>query len=64
MFDYLIDKMDGRKFDTYEEYEDTVHRIITNAEEELGRVERWACQRDEEILNQLGVEIKEEQNEN
>lgn len=60
MFDYLINEMDGRKFDTYEEYEDTVHRIITNTEEELGRVERWACQRDEKILNQLGVEIKEE----
>lgn len=60
MFEYLIDSMDGREFDTYEQYENTVLAIISDAEHELGRVERWACQRDKSVIEQLGVTIKEE----
>lgn len=60
MFEYLINSLDGREFNTYEEYMNTVLAIVSDAENELGRAERWACQRDESVLNQLGVTIKEE----
>lgn len=59
MFDYLIDKMDGKEFDTYAEYEEAIHTLAYDIEEELGRAERWACQRDKEVTNQLGVTIQE-----
>lgn len=59
MFDYLIESLDGQEFDTYEEYQNTVLAIVSNAEQDLGRAERWACQRDESVINQLGVTIKE-----
>lgn len=60
MFDYLIESMDGREFDTYEQYENTIHAVISDAERELGRAERWACQRDKSVVEQLGATIKEE----
>lgn len=63
MFDYLIDKMDGEEYDTYEEFENAVHYTIDDAIEGLGRAERWACQKDKAVLDQLGVTIKEMQNE-
>ena len=60
MFEYLIESLDGREFDTYDEYVNTVLAIVSDAESELGRAERWACQRDESVIEQVGVTIKEE----
>lgn len=60
MFEYLINSLDGQEFDTYEEYMNTVLAIVSDAESELGRAERWACQRDKSVIDQLGVTIKEE----
>lgn len=59
MFDYLVDRLDGETFDTYKEYEDTVKRTVDMAIQDLGRAERWACTTDLDVLNQIGVEIKE-----
>lgn len=57
--EYLIQELDGREFDTYQEYEDTVKAILCDMEREIGKVERWACSQDEGVIEDLGVHIKE-----
>lgn len=59
MFEAFINYFDGKKFDTLDEYREEVHRFSDEVEENLGRAERWALSGDEDILDQLGVTIKE-----
>ena len=58
MFDYLMNELDGKEFGSIEEYNAEVLRIVRDAEEELGRAERWALTNDAEVYEQLGVTIK------
>lgn len=60
MYDKLIEELDGKEFDTYEDYELAVKAIVEDMEYELGKAERWACQNDKEVLEQLGVVIKDQ----
>lgn len=57
--EYLIQELDGREFETYQEYEDTVKAILYDMENEIGKVERWACSQEEKVIEDLGVSIKE-----
>lgn len=59
MFDKFIDYFDGKEFDSIEEYNAEVLRFSNDTEEELGRAERWALSGDKDVLDQLGVTIKE-----
>lgn len=58
-FDLLVDEFDGKEFATYEEYEAAVEEFIVDLEEEIGKAERWACQNDGGIHQQMGVTILE-----
>ena len=59
MFQEFIDHFDGMEFDSIEEYNAEVLRFSNDAEEELGRAERWALVANKEVLDELGVKIKE-----
>lgn len=58
-YGWLIAEMDGKEFDTFEEYERAVSKTIEDKVEELYRAERWALQADPEVLSELGVSVKE-----
>lgn len=59
MFDYLNKELDGREFESREEYEDTVRAVVDNAEYELGRAERWALGLNNESAEEsLGITFK------
>jgi hypothetical protein len=60
MYDKLIEELDGKEFDTYEDYELAVKAIVEDMEYELGKAERWASQNNKEILEQVGVVIKDQ----
>lgn len=59
MFDKFIDYFDGKEFSSLEEFDEEVKRFSSDIEEELGKAERWALSGDEDVLDQLGVTIKE-----
>lgn len=59
MYDLFIEHFDGREFNSIEEYNAEVMRFSNDVGEDLGKAERWALVADEEVLDQLGVTIKE-----
>lgn len=59
MFEAYINYFDGKEFESIEEYNAEVLRFSNDLEENLGRAERWALSGDEDVLDQLGVTIKE-----
>ena len=63
MYEKFIDYFDGREFDSIEEYNGEVLRLSNDIEEELGKAERWALSGDRDVLNQLGVTIKDMEDE-
>ena len=62
-YDLLVDEFDGKEFETYEEYEEAVMNFITDLVEEIGKAERWACQNRDDIHEEMGVEIMENEEE-
>lgn len=59
MFDLFKDELDSNTYGSIEEYNADVLRVGRELEEELGKVERQLLTADPEILDDLGVEIKE-----
>lgn len=59
MFDLFKDELDSNTYGSIEEYNADVMRVGRELEEELGKVERQLLTADPEILDDLGVEIKE-----
>lgn len=59
MFNKIIEDFDTREFESIEDFQSAVKLWVSDMEEELGRVERWALQDNSEIYSQLGVVINE-----
>lgn len=59
MFDLFKEELDGKAYSSVEEYNAEVLRVGRDLEEELGKVERLLLKKDPEVLEDLGVEIKE-----
>lgn len=59
MFDLFKNELDGKTYSSVEEYNSDVMRVGRDLEEELGKVERLLLKKDPEVLDDLGVEIKE-----
>ena len=60
MFDLFKEELDGKTYSSVEEYNADVMRVGRDLEEELGKVERLLLKKDPEVLEDLGVEIKNE----
>lgn len=58
MFDLFKEELDGKTYSSVEEYNADVMRVGRDLEEELGKVERLLLKKDPEVLDDLGVEIK------
>lgn len=58
MFDLFKDELDSNTYSSTEEYNADVMRVGRELEEELGKVERLLLKKDPEVLEDLGVEIK------
>lgn len=56
---WIADEMDGMEFDTYEEYLNAVKLLVADAKEELEKAASWACQPIRSVHTQMGVSIKE-----
>lgn len=59
MFELFKDELDSNTYSSIEEYNADVMRVGRDLAEELGKVERQLLTADPEILDDLGVEIKE-----
>lgn len=58
LFDAFVESLDGKKFESVEEFDAKVKQISNDIEEGLGRAERWALSHDPDVYEQLGVTIK------
>lgn len=58
-YDWLTDQMDGKEYDTWGEYAEDVTRLVQDKISELGKAQDWALQTTPEVLDQLGVSVKE-----
>lgn len=58
MFDLFKEELDSNTYSSVEEYNADVMRVGRDLEEELGKVERLLLKKDPEVLEDLGVEIK------
>lgn len=59
MFNLFKEELDDKTYSSVEEYNADVMRVGRDLEEELGKVERLLLKKDPEVLEDLGVEIKE-----
>lgn len=59
MFDLFKEELDSNTYSSVEEYNADVLRVGRDLGEELGKVERLLLKKDPEVLEDLGVEIKE-----
>lgn len=58
-YEYLQEHLDGRVFETVEEFRSTVLVLIDDAVNRLYKAEDWAKRATPDVLQQLGVRIKE-----
>ena len=58
VYEVFEEELDGKEFDSEEEFNAEVLRLSADIEEQVGKAERWALSHEPEVYRQLGVTIK------